>query len=304
MELKLKGTNLVIGLASRYTHKDLLPFIKSLKKTGFQGDIVWFVSDLDKRTLHILEREGVVCIPYKNEHPYFEKDCPLSFTADDSGQKFRPNNLRFIFYKAFLDLYGHLYEKILHADTRDVFFQKNLFATNWDNGVYCFLEDDSQTIKSEKYNSGWIRRGFGEKVLEEIGDNTISCCGVVYGASTYFKNYINTMVEWLMKIPQETGVFDQGIHNYLIYTSKIEGLLLIADDAGEVTTLTSFKPFDKIRFDPEARIINKKGEVISVVHQYDRHLRLMWRFNKHLFFKTLKNKTKRKILVATGRKFD
>jgi len=304
MDSALKGKNLVIGLAARYSYKDLAPFVESLRRTGYEGDIVWFVSGIDVDSMQKLRKRGVICIPYVETYPYFEDSALIERLPPNSDQPFRPNSLRFIFYKAFLDHYGHRYEKILHADTRDVYFQENVFAKQWCEGVYCFLEDNLKTIAAEKYNALWIRVGFGDEVLRAIGHQPISCCGVVYGTARYFVRYIDAMVRLIIDIPPQTGVLEQGIHNYLIYNSAIEKAIVVKDDEGEVSTLTYFKPFGKIAFDAKRRILNADGQVVSIIHQYDRHLPLLWRYNKAAFFEKVKNLTKRRVLLTLGRKFN
>ncbi|GAB3296451.1 hypothetical protein [Hymenobacter tenuis] len=304
MNLNLKGKNLVIGLASKYKYSDLLPFVESLRETGYDGDLVWFVSKLDNECLVKLRQDGVICITYEETYPYFKEVNLIKALPEQSDQLFSPNSLRFIFYKVFMSLYGHLYERILHADTRDVYFQEDIFSKPWQDGVYCFLEDRSETIKSQKYNALWIKAGFGEDVLNEIGDNPISCCGVVYGTAQYFIKYVDVMVQLIISIPPQTGVLEQGIHNYLLYKSKIKNSIIVNDDEGEVSTLTTFKPFNNISFDTKKRILNVDGQVVSIIHQYDRHLRLLWRYNKRAFFTKVENLAKRKILLAMGRKFN
>lgn len=300
-----KGKNLVIGLAAQYSYKDLAPFVESLRRTGYEGDVVWFVSEIDNNALQQLERQGVMCIPYRQEHPFFAADTglPIHIPTELAQKPLSPNSLRYVFYRAFLKLHPNRYRWVLHSDTRDVIFQRDPFAYYDKPGLYCFMEDLACRIKDNKHNSYWIRFGFGEEMAAKMAHEPIVCSGVTLGSVQEFEAYLDKMVQYVVKLPN-TGGLDQGIHNYLLFTSQIKGARVVEDDEGMVTTLTTFKPFSKIRFNDKGQLLNNHGEVLGIVHQYDRHLPLLWRYNKLAFFEKVKNLAKRQVLLALGRKFN
>jgi hypothetical protein len=305
MHLNIGGKNLVLGLASGYEFTILRPLISTLKATEFQGDIVFFISNLSKSTIKSLERENVQLVQYKDSYPYFENDDTLQeyISPELNGKYLSPNSLRYVFYRAFLRKNALKYNWILHTDTRDVIFQKDPFLYYKEPGLYCFLEDLSFRIKDNKYNSYWIKFGFGDEMFGQMANEPISCSGVTLGTTDAFLDYLDKMVDNIVRLPN-TGGLDQGIHNYLIFTSQVEQLHLIKDDDGPVTTLTTFKPFDGIKFNNKGLLLNNHNQVLPIVHQYDRHMRLLWRFNKYAFFEKAKNLAKRRILIALGRKLD
>lgn len=291
---KLKGKNLILGLASNYNYPTLKPFLQSLKNTGFSGDVVWFINSITEKDIKKIQDYGVITIPYEQHHPYFQRNNILHTIINEKN--YPPNSLRFIFYKAFLDKHKNLYEKILHADTRDVYFQDDIFSKPWKDSLYCFLEDESASIASDKFNSHWIRQGFGEKVLLEIGHNKISCCGVTYGSNEKFTSYVDKMCNLITSIDPETGMLEQGVHNYLIYKNLLDNVILVDDDEGEVSTITTFKPKDRVRLDIKKRVINKCNRPVSIVHQYDRSLKLLWLWNKYIYFKKICDLSKKRTL--------
>jgi hypothetical protein len=297
--------DLVMGLCSGYKYSILKPLIHSLKKTGFKGDIVLFVSNLSAATLASLKEDGVSLINYIDKYPYFSPESELAnYISPELKDKFlSPNSLRYIFYQAFLKANVDKYNWVLHTDTRDVVFQKDPFKYYGEPGLYCFLEDLNCKIKDNKYNAYWIKFGFGDLVFEQMANEPISCSGVTLGSRKAFMAYLEKMINYIIQLPN-TGGLDQGIHNYLIYTKQIERLNVIQDDEGPVTTLTTFKPYYKIKFNKEGLLLNNKNEILHIVHQYDRHLSLLWKFNKPAFFEKTKNLTKRRILMALGKKVD
>ena len=73
--------------------------------------------------------------------------------------------------------------------------------------------------------------------------------------------------EWSTKL----NVIEQGVFNYLIYVEHfLNDYLVVSDnESGPVMTIgpTYYK---YITFDSYGNILNEKGEVAAVVHQYDR----------------------------------
>lgn len=84
---------------------------------------------------------------------------------------------------------------------------------------------------------------------------------------------------------ENIGGLDQGIHNFLIYTSKIKDLRIVKDDSAMLSTISSHKPISEIRLSKYNEVLNKDGNPVSVVHQYDRHWGLLWKYNKRAFIR-------------------
>jgi hypothetical protein len=154
------------------------------------------------------------------------------------------------------------YKTIITTDIRDVVFQNNPENIQHSDLDF-FLEDESVTIKTSTINAVWIESGFGKDCLNKIGDNYISCAGVVIGNSENMFSYYKKMFE----ISSTKNVNDQGLHNFLIYTGQIKAKL-IRNEESEVYTVGYVKDL----IIKNHIVYNKKGNIPAIVHQYDRHV--------------------------------
>ena len=107
----------------------------------------------------------------------------------------------------------------------------------------------------------------------------ISCSGTTLGNYNEILNYITLMKTHLCLFPYkkplrhiiifkkiQTG-FDQGIHNYLIYNDFFKNKECHKNDFSKICTTAYMKKF---KFNKKGQLINKKGEIYSLIHQYDR----------------------------------
>ena len=60
--------------------------------------------------------------------------------------------------------------------------------------------------------------------------------------------------------------WDQGIHNYLVYSDIFKNADFYDNKKGDIATLSLNK---KLNFNNEGMLINENGNEYSVVHQYD-----------------------------------
>ena len=153
---------------------------------------------------------------------------------------------------------------VMTCDSRDVLFQKNPEGIQHSNLDF-FLEDAGQVIGKCPYNSGWIKNGFGDDELKKLYNKTISCAGVVIGYAKEMLNLYKTMWSYMEKDP---SINDQGLHNYLLYNGIIKPRVVDNED-GEVYTVHYVK-YLRIK---HHKIFNAKGNMPTIVHQYDRHIR-------------------------------
>ena len=127
----------------------------------------------------------------------------------------------------------HANSWILLLDARDSFFQSNPFANlprqtlsqaeGHDGLLYFFGENHEATRlgKSTK-NRNWIRNGYGEEVLNALKDKPTICSGSTMGETIALETYLRGLVnEWDETDIGMTGS-DQGFHNYLYYSRKLQ----------------------------------------------------------------------------------
>jgi hypothetical protein len=67
--------------------------------------------------------------------------------------------------------------------------------------------------------------------------------------------------------------YDQGIHNYLIYSGRVD-LDLTDNRAGIIATLHYENP-DNIQMDAASGVVTVQGKAPAIIHQYDRHNNLV-----------------------------
>lgn len=123
-----------------------------------------------------------------------------------------------------------------------------------------------------------MRDCYGQQVLSQHMSKTISCSGTSMATWDAALTYVHLVAsELLSRRKCERNGVDQGVHNYLVH-SDVLGQALRAKDAGSVHTISNEEGWiiassmmPDIRRDRAGRMVNNKGEVVAVVHQYDRH---------------------------------
>lgn len=244
--------HVILGTAVGYRISDIRPFILSLKASGFDGRIILFVEDLNSDAARYLRTCSVETLQFEPGH------MPV-------------NSRRYFLYKQFLK-HEKAIDRVMLTDVRDVIFQGNPFDVCTDDALYCFEEDKSMTLRSCHYNSNWILQAYGQDVLDALGHKAIICSGVTMGNFRKIREYLEIICKELKRVPAVWGI-DQGVHNAAIYTGKFPDAVILANESGCVYTMHHVKP-DKIRTDQDGYIVNRSG-VPAVVHQYDRHPRLL-----------------------------
>ncbi|WP_319584236.1 hypothetical protein [uncultured Pseudodesulfovibrio sp.] len=247
------GKHLILGLAAGYHYGDVRPFLASLDRAAYAGDLVFFVSKTT-RDLDRMRQHGVELLPM--ERPPGTEDVPC-------------NGLRYFLYLEYLRTCGQTYDRILISDVRDVLFQRDPFDFPWPDGVCCTLEDASATVGSCPFNARWVREHLGAPALDAITDRPVSCSGTTVGDHAAMLAYLAKMTGLLL--PPSTGEcmagYDQGIHNHLVHTGRINDLTLYDND-GPILTLAQTRGEPAVNAHGE--VLNEAGRVPHLVHQYDR----------------------------------
>lgn len=264
---------LIIGVVKGYSYRLLQGFLLSLRQVNYRGDLCMFLSEnLGQRTKRILIRQGVKIIEFKESSPFLEGLEPL---ATGMPAVMSINNYRYLLYYSYLMQHRDAYDQVMISDVRDVVFQRDPFAFEMDNNLCCFLETKSIQIKDSDINRDWLDAVAGEAARKTIQDQYISCSGITYGPTDAMLQYLEAFLEHLKKVPVAEGGTDQGIHNYLIYTHKINNLRLFDNESGPVLTMHFM---DEYRVNDQGLVCNEQGRAVNVIHQYDRHPALAQRY--------------------------
>jgi hypothetical protein len=112
-----------------------------------------------------------------------------------------------------------------------------------------------------------------KQVLKEVGTNGIICSGVSVGSIDTVLPYLSEMRSITLgtsgygKFPtcERNGV-DQGVHNVLVHTDKIKNMKIWSQSNSPVLNLQA-----KMARVEGMVVKNNHGDLVAVVHQYDRY---------------------------------
>ena len=109
---------------------------------------------------------------------------------------------------------------VMITDLRDVVFQRDPFADPV-TGLEVYLEDSSERIGHDGFNTTWLRNLYGSEFVEARRGQPLSCSGVVVGTRTAMMTYLNEMVTGIFWRRRPMGSHDQGVHNGLLHTGRL-----------------------------------------------------------------------------------
>jgi hypothetical protein len=168
---------------------------------------------------------------------------------------------------------------VMLADSRDVIFQRNPFTIPVDvsRPLAVFLEDYFRTFANSGINQGHVRPCFGNVAVQRTfltPPRPVSCSGVTLGTYEAISQYLQLMSREMSK-PQYNSTclkHDQAFHNWLLWTGQLSPVQAWSNEDGPVTTIGWPEHLYRDRY---GRVLNRRGELVHVVHQYDRRKRLM-----------------------------
>lgn len=230
-KMKHQGGDAIFALACNYPKLFYQRFVGSLRKSGYDGDVVLAVSPIKKMKPGVEKYLKLTkVISYAFDVDCIGKDnCKLrdDFLGYPDPRPHRTfANIRYALYEYWLQYYSSQ-SYILILDFRDTFFQKDPFQefgpVKARKPVYdlkLYAENAKvKTIGNCVYNSLWIGRCFGKPALAELKTNPVLCSGSTLGSFYAIKYYVRTMLRsmdtvrcWLKGIES-----DQGYQNYLYY---------------------------------------------------------------------------------------
>lgn len=234
-------------------------FLGSLRATGYSGDILLAVlaSEDQPEIRFICQRHGAHLLPY-----------PVTDVI--------PICARFFVFSAALSEQAERYSSgmILHADIRDVIFQRDPFSFNFPEGHELFLALEDGLMRDSNFNCNWLREGFGEETMQSLLNKRILCCGTTLGTCQAMLQYFQKMRELIfgkepLTPPVQALRNDQGVHNYLYYSGKLAELkpLPLDNTSGLFLTLGLMK---NPQINAQGQILCADGKLPCVVHQFDR----------------------------------
>ena len=263
----MESDQLVLGTAVGYDWKRVATFVESLRATGYQGAVVLVVGDVDPLTRWLLSRRNVDLVAV-DDHELLRRG--LARVPGAEGMD--PTTLdiqtaRYVLYAGYLERHGEGVREVLLSDVRDVCFQAPPFEHEHElDTLSCAVEDG--TIGACECNSGWVLERFGPEGLEQLAPRRISCSGTTLGSLAHVRAYLDEMIRLILEKPLPTNGIDQALHNFIVYTDRVQDLRLCTNEEGPFLTLHEAEGW---RVGPTGDILAPGGTIAPIVHQYDRH---------------------------------
>ena len=277
----------ILGIARGYNASHLRAFLRSLRRTGYQGDVALFVDGLSPDALELLHGHNVKLQVLPRRHFVQTRRHALRLAAALASPPAREEakvalaqyylhlvDARWVAYAQFLEATHGLYSHVMFSDVRDVVFQRDPFEFEWKAKFCSFVEALGVPIRDESHTRGWIAKGFGEAAARRLGEKLVVCAGVSLGEIDAAREYVRLMVKNLVRIDSR-GLVDQGVHNYLLHTGALASQHLYMSDETPVLHL-GLLPLGILRRDGEGRALNQAGQVAATVHQYAAHHEYMF----------------------------
>lgn len=258
--------DLVIGVFSNYTYDFVKPWIKSIKETGFKGDVVLYGIDTDNETLDRIQQDGVIVI-----------------TAKSAKNDERIHMQRFLYIYDYLKERSHEYRYVVSTDVRDVIFQLNPsdFFTNSELNSRIVTSGEAIRIKDEAWNRNNIIKNFGEYFYEDVKDLEVQNVGILAGAASYMKDLCFALYQ--MSLNRPDWVADQAAYNMLVHHEPWKSISTNCNlqDCWAINAHVTNYEKDKEKFAPflmDVPPVLENGQVVHgkskrpffIIHQYDR----------------------------------
>jgi hypothetical protein len=307
--------NLVLGMAWGLEQDDLFLFSRSLRRVAPAVDIVLLVKDTSPAAQQMAAAERIKLLPlascYYGMCKSAVKRVPresrkrirnyigiklvnalltaaypvlrIGYTREECQELRREigklvvhaHSSRYLQYLDFLKNQSAQYDKVMLTDVRDVCFQTDPFPRIPDNQLWMFEEEGVDTIGSSERNRCWVQATFGKNILRQITDNRVINSGITIGSFANILGYLKAMEpELLARTP--VYIPDQGIHNALAYLGAFQHLnpVIVKNGDGPVLTVGMMQD-SQFSLDDSGRLVDSVGVPYSVIHQFDRHPRLI-----------------------------
>lgn len=256
----------ILTALTKYTIKDIAPFVISLNKSGYSGKKIALVYDIGDDTHAFLKSNGWQLFEgVLSEHIILQrfKDAYYLITNFYEGDETEP---------------------ILWVDIKDIVFQKNpqeWIDSNMKNPIMAFsecivLKDDEWAV----VNSG---TSFPME-WEWMKNKTSYCAGTIVGEAKQLADLFLHIYRWARTTSNPEQLSDQAAFNVLINLSNFKHIVqFVNQEDGFVTQLGTVlikkDIFKEKLLEPtpqfkNSRFYNSTGDEFYLIHQYDRNLQL------------------------------
>lgn len=207
-----KGTDAIMALACKYPVQFYKRFVGTLRKFGYEEDIVLAVSTvatMKPGVAEYLQKKNVLSYAFDVECAG-KDNCRFtdSFLGYPDPREYRTfANIRYALYEYWLQQYEPR-SYVLILDFRDTFFQGNPMGEHlpfaqrvprYDLRVFAENFKVKQ-IETCVFNSMWVRKCFGKEAFDSVKKNAVLCSGSTYGSYPAITHYVRTMLASFDKV--------------------------------------------------------------------------------------------------------
>jgi hypothetical protein len=175
--------------------------------------------------------------------------------------------------------YGRDGSWVLAVDARDSFFQRDPFAFPRGAGdeLFVFYEGDgARQLQNSPWNLDVIQRCYDDATVQRVGASMVSCSGSVMGSYRAMLEYLRLMEAEILETVKKPGCNDaggrdQGFHNVILAERKLEARgVAVTGFANPSSALVATLGDGQTFRDVMGRVLTERGEVVALVHQWDR----------------------------------
>ena len=247
----------IVGCITKYGVEQIRPFVESIERIEFGGDKLMLVYEITQDTIDYLNDKGWTLI---QSEPH-----------------------QHIILQRFRDMYQvlHQYETdiIIWVDVKDIVFQKD--PTEWLNKW--MRRDILAFSESLKFgDEAWARLNAGTSFPMEwewLQNEEICCAGTIVGKRDALRDLFIDIYRWSLTTSNPEQLADQAAYNILIRLHQFKDIVQFVKQQEGFAAQLHLKlkkggnlPYtEKLPTIDGSDVKNEKGELYTLVHQYDRN---------------------------------
>jgi hypothetical protein len=268
--------DLIIGAADKYDWSHIKIWARSIKESGFAGDVVLIAYRVTENLIEQCKKLGIIVVQANHD------ESGNLIDHNHMGIDTQSHRLRNFHMWQFLNESDEKYRMVAVTDTRDIVFQRDPsdFFDFIDNAVSkIYMPSEAIAFENEEWNGNMVLRLFGPFIYSQIKNKAACNSGTVFGRYEEMKEFLLNMY-LIAKNFNATGS-DQPTMNvlgYLIFHKIVTSLPMDRGYACQCgTVLDPTKPHlwanltePQPKILPTGIVVNSKMEQFVLVHQYDR----------------------------------
>lgn len=271
--------DIIVGAIDNYTWDQVRPWISSIQRSGFTGDIWLITYRIDRAVIEQIEKTGVQV--YEVGHTPFLQ--PIQHNQFGPTQA---HNLRFFhIWELLTRLDMSQYRFAITTDVRDVIFQSN--PSIWlDNNLrvtdHFIAPSEGIIYEKEEWNAQNMKDGYGPVVWDLWMKDKVACnVGTIGARASFLPSLALTIYSMTTgrHYPSDQSSFNVLAHH--VFRDRCYVAPMMSGWAAQIgTALDPTKSWLHDRLIEPAPIIDSDGTVRTssqkfvIVHQWDRHPQL------------------------------